>query len=53
MKNRDRFVGLRPQDVKVYPVRVVVENGQRVERVKPYSDSSKERSRCGRQASAE
>jgi len=27
MKNRDRFVGLRPQDVKVYPCRVRVENG--------------------------
>jgi len=27
MKNRDRFVGLRSQDVKVYPRRVRVENG--------------------------
>jgi hypothetical protein len=33
MKNRDRFVGLRPQDAKVYPSRVLMENGQPVERV--------------------
>jgi hypothetical protein len=33
MKNRDRFVGLRPHDVKVYPCCVFVENAQPAERV--------------------
>jgi hypothetical protein len=28
MKNRDRFVGLRPRDVKVHPSRVLMENGK-------------------------
>jgi len=32
MKNRDRFVGLCPQDEKVYPCRVLMENGQPTDR---------------------
>jgi hypothetical protein len=32
MKNRDRFVGLRRQDAKVYPCRVLMENRQLTER---------------------
>jgi hypothetical protein len=33
MKNRDKWRGLRSQDVKVYPCRVLVANGQPIEQV--------------------
>jgi hypothetical protein len=33
MRNRDKWRGLRARDVKVYPCRVLVENGRPVERV--------------------
>jgi hypothetical protein len=33
MKNRDRFVELRPQDVKVYACKVLFEAGKPVERI--------------------